>query len=188
MAGTTDDLDFPRRFRDVLSQFASGVVVVTGQGDRPFGMTCQSFFSVSLEPPLIAISPSVHSTSWKAIAETGSFAVNVLDADQEAVCLTFGRAGVPDKFAGVEWTPASSGSPLLRDAAAWLDCDIEAVHPAGDHYIVVGRVRMLEAAQQGKPLVFYKSRFAKLSPKPIRHAEWNDELIWGSGPWFGDST
>ncbi|GAB3615866.1 flavin reductase family protein [Okibacterium endophyticum] len=188
MAQTTDADAFPRRFRQVLSHFASGVVVVTAQGDRPVGITCQSFFSVSLEPPLIAISPSVHSASWKAIAETGSFAVNVLDADQEALCLAFGRAGVPDKFAGVEWTPAPSGSPLLAGAIAWLDCDIEAVHPAGDHLIVLGRVRTLELAEHGKPLVFYKSRFGKLSPTPLRHTEWNDELIWGGGPWFGGDS
>ena len=182
MTGPGPSAPTPTVFRTVLSHFASGVVVVTGYADGPVGMTCQSFFAVSLEPPLVAISPSVASRSWSEIAATGSFAINVLDADQEDLCLGFGRPS-DDKFGGVDWHRGTTGSPLLAGAIAWLDCDIEAIHPAGDHYLVLGRIRELDANTHGKPQGFFKSSFAKLSPKPAPVAEWHEELVWGSGPW-----
>lgn len=146
-------------FRGVLGHFASGVVVLAGMTDRgPVGMSCQSFFSLSLDPPMIAISPSRRSTTWPRLRETASFAVSILTREQEALCRTFSVSG-GDKFAGVGWSPARvTGSPVIDGALAWIDCRIGPIHEIGDHYFVVGHVVGLESGN-GEPLVFYRSQF-----------------------------
>jgi flavin reductase (DIM6/NTAB) family NADH-FMN oxidoreductase RutF len=145
-------------FRAVLGHFASGVVLVTGTDEgAPAGLTCQSFFSLSLEPPLIAIAPGKSSTSWPKIAKTGTFCVNILSTEQEAVAWTFSQSGV-DKFSGVGWSPAGNGAPRLHGSLAWIDCRVEETHDAGDHFLVVGRVEALEMGE-GQPLLFYRGGF-----------------------------
>ncbi|MFT4211284.1 MAG: flavin reductase family protein [Microbacterium sp.] len=171
-------------FRATLSAFASGVTIVTGAGAQPAGFTCQSFFSVSLDPPLVAISPSVQSASWARVAASGAFTVNVLGSDQDELCLRFGRPGITDRFAGVEWTRGATDAPRLHGAIAWIDCRLDAVHLAGDHLIALGRVEALEAKDHPHPLVFFRSRFAQLSSLPLRRPEWEADLVWGSGPWL----
>ena len=146
------------QFRTVLGHFASGVVIVTGAtADGPGGFTCQSFTSVSLDPPLVAIFPGKSSTSWPGIAESGAFCANVLTEQQEALCRAFAVSG-GDKFAGVGWTTAATRSPVLNDVLAWIDCGIEAVHDAGDHFLVLGRVREM-GYSNGRPLLFYRGGF-----------------------------
>lgn len=147
-------------FRTVLGHFASGICVVTGLvGGEPAGFACQSFFSLSLDPPLIAMSPSKTSTSWPGIEESGAFCVNVLAAEQEPLCRVFAQPGAgADKFAGVGWSPGPTGSPRLEDALAWIDCRVEAVHDAGDHVLVVGAVAGMGSGP-GEPLLFYRGGF-----------------------------
>jgi 3-hydroxy-9,10-secoandrosta-1,3,5(10)-triene-9,17-dione monooxygenase reductase component len=150
-------------FRATVGHFASGVVIVTGTAAGvPTGLTCQSFFSLSLDPPLIAIAVGKSSASWPAIAASGAFCVNVLPEDQAELCRAFSRSGT-DKFAGVAWTPAPTGSPRLDNALAWIDCRIEAIHPAGDHHLVIGSVADL-AAGDGNPLLYFRGRFSTLGP------------------------
>jgi flavin reductase (DIM6/NTAB) family NADH-FMN oxidoreductase RutF len=106
-------------FRTVLGHFASGVVLVTGMhSGHPSGFTCQSFFSLSLDPPLVALAPGKASTSWPRVSSTGSFCINVLASNQEALARTFSLTGA-DKFAGVGWSPAVSGAPRLHGAGSW---------------------------------------------------------------------
>ena len=152
-------------FRSVLARFATGVVVVTGTTEAgPAGLTCQSFSSLSLDPPLVLLSTARSSTTWPRIAATGRFAVNVLAAGQEAVSDRFAVSG-GDKFADQGWRPGALGNPLLDGALAHVECDIEALHDGGDHVIVVGRVRALEAPglESGSPLVYYRSRYRALA-------------------------
>lgn len=180
----------PAAFRDTLGRFGSGVVVVAGvDGQGPAGLACQSFFAVSLDPPLIAVSPSVTSASWRRVAATGAFAVSVLAASQRELCLTFGRGGPRDKFAASGWDPGPSGSPFIHGALAWLDCRIAAVHEAGDHYLVLGTVRHL-VARAGDPLVFFRGMFGTFAPEPgatepgaTEPRQPPAEDVWGSGPW-----
>ena len=150
------------RFRQVLGHFATGVTIVTAiDGGEPVGMTAQSFTSVSLDPPLVAFFPGKSSTSYPRIKSAGQFCVNMLAEDQEALCRTFAVSG-GDKFEGVGFKPsAGTGSPVLADALAWVDCRIEAEHDAGDHVIVVGRVLDLEVAREAKPLLFYRGGFGR---------------------------
>lgn len=153
-----------RQFRDVLGCFASGITVITTMsGDEPVGMTCQSFSSVSLDPPLITFVPARTSRAWPLIQRAGRFCVNVLAADQEQVSGQMATKGV-DKFAGIEWTPsAATGSPVIAGTLAHLDCTIHAVYEGGDHFIVVGKVEHLEQhapeAPTTEPLLYFKGRY-----------------------------
>lgn len=152
-----------RDYRRVLGNFPTGVVAITAlQADRtPAGMTVGSFTSVSLQPPLVAFLPDKGSTSFPKIRETGSFCVNVLSAHQEHVCRAFAARGI-DKFAGIQWHSASSGAPIIDGAVAWIDCDIESITDAGDHYIVLGRVRGLAASEDTPlPLLFLQGGYGE---------------------------
>ena len=150
------------RMRQVLGHFASGVVVVTTASESgPLGFTCQSFASLSLDPPLISVCPAATSTTWPRIRETGHFCVNVLAAGHEALSNGFARSGA-DKFTGVDWAPAPSGAPVLEGVAAWIDCSIEHEYPGGDHTIVVGRVHHLEADSSRSPLLFHRGSYGQL--------------------------
>jgi 3-hydroxy-9,10-secoandrosta-1,3,5(10)-triene-9,17-dione monooxygenase reductase component len=151
-------------FRAVLGHFASGVVVLAGTTDQgPVGMSCQSFFSLSLEPPMIAISPSRTSTTWPRLRKTAGFAVSILSREQEALCRAFALPG-RNKFAGVSWSPTEvTGSPVIDGALAWIDCRIGPIHVVGDHYLVVGHVVGLDSAS-GEPLLFYRGQFGSFHP------------------------
>ena len=169
-----DPLD-ARAFRRVLGHYPSGVAVITSVSPegKPVGMTVTSFTSVSLDPPLVAFFPDRRSSTWVAIRERGAFCVNVLGADQEAVCRQLAAKG-GDKFQDVVWTPEALGLPALSNAVAWIGCEIETVHEAGDHYIVVGRVRHLSADQAIVPLLFFQGgygRFASSSIAAITEAD-----------------
>ena len=151
-------------FRRVLGSFATGVTVVTAppaEGSAsPAGFACQSFSSLSLDPPLICFMVGRTSTTWPRIAHAGAFCVNVLGAGQGELCRAFAVSGA-DKFAGVAYDAAPvSGAPRLTGAVAWIDCTIHAVHTGGDHLIVVGRVDALGATDGDEPpLLFHKGRF-----------------------------
>ena len=147
--------------RAVLGHFPSGVTIVTGHTpEGPAGFTCQSFASLSLDPPLVLVLPGRSSQSWPKIEATGRFCVNVLSADQQELSTTFAKSG-GDKFAGVAWTPSGLGSPVLTGATAWIDCTLHAVHDGGDHLIVIGAVHGLDAPDEVPPLVFHRGGYAR---------------------------
>jgi len=151
-----------RRFRDVLGTFASGITVVTSiSGGDPVGMTCQSFSSVSLDPPLVLFVPAKTSRAWPLIQRSGRFCVNVLAADQEHVSAQMATKG-PDKFNGLRWHPAEvTGSPVVEGTLAHLDCTIHQVHEAGDHYVVIGKVQHLETTDSDvtDPLLYFRGAY-----------------------------
>ncbi|MPY96446.1 MAG: monooxygenase [Actinophytocola sp.] len=161
------DLD-PGRFRRVLGHFCTGVTVVTGAGpDGPVGFACQSFAALSLDPPLVLFCPGKGSRAWPVIEASGAFAVNVLGDAQRDVSTVFGSRGA-DKFASVDWTPAGSGAPLLDGSLTWIDCAVDAVHDAGDHYIVVGRVLSLGDTGSDRPLLFYQGSYTSIAPEEMQ--------------------
>ncbi len=151
----------PAQFRQVLGHFPTGVAVVTAMHEGvPVGLSIGSFTSVSLDPPLVAFFPSKTSTSWPVIEASGAFCANVLAEDQEELSRLFaGKA--EDKFAGIGWRPGPTGSPVLDGVLAWIDCDIERVEEAGDHWYVLGRVRDLAATGTGGPLVFFRGGYGR---------------------------
>lgn len=154
----------PRRFRDTLGHYASGVTIITGIHDQaPVGFTCQSFYSVSLEPPLVSFSVMKTSTSYPKIRESGRFVVNVLADDQHQLSSQFARSG-SDKWAGVSWTPTPSGLPVIDDTLMWVECETWAEHEAGDHLIVIGHVVAM-SAERGvprRPLVYFQGAYHQL--------------------------
>jgi 3-hydroxy-9,10-secoandrosta-1,3,5(10)-triene-9,17-dione monooxygenase reductase component len=152
------------RFRQVLGHFPTGVTVITAITDAgPVGLAVGSFFSVSLDPPLVAFCAGKSSTSYPKIAEVGHYCVNVLADEQEDICRIFASKG-DDKFATIGWRPSpATGAPVINDVLAWIDCEIHAVHEAGDHYIVIGRVHELEVGHEGGPLVFFRGGYGRYS-------------------------
>jgi 3-hydroxy-9,10-secoandrosta-1,3,5(10)-triene-9,17-dione monooxygenase reductase component len=154
----------PQVFRRVLGQFLTGVAVISAMdGEAPVGLTVGSFFSVSLDPPLVGFCAALSSKTWPVIKRAGRFCVNVLAADQEGVCRSFARTGA-DKFEGVAWALSDGGSPMIDDVIAWIDCDIDAVYGAGDHEICIGRVRGLGDPRLSIPLPFFRGRHQLCSP------------------------
>ena len=150
-----------RRFRDVLGRFCTGVTVVTSISDgQPVGMTCQSFTSVSLDPPLVLFCPAKTSRAWPLMQRAGSFCVNLLSHDQLELSNGFASKGA-DKFHGVPWRASATGAPLLEGVLGWVDCTVYAVHEAGDHYVVIGRVMDLGVEEAPHPLLFYKGQYAR---------------------------
>jgi 3-hydroxy-9,10-secoandrosta-1,3,5(10)-triene-9,17-dione monooxygenase reductase component len=159
----TSDLA-PRRLRDIFGNFASGLTVITSSTPQgPAGFTCQSFASLSLEPALVTFSPARTSTTWPLLREAGSFAVNILPAEHQHLAGRFARSGA-DKFAGVGHAASPLGNPILDDALAWIDCELQAEYDGDDHTIVVAAVRHLSARQDAEPLLFFKGRYAERAP------------------------
>lgn len=151
----------PARMREVLGHFVSGIVVITAMGeDGPLGFTCQSFASLSLEPPLVSFAAARTSRTWPRIREVGAFCVNVLAEEHQHYSMQFARSGV-DKFAGVTWRPAPSGAPVLDGVIAWIDCTLWREYDGGDHTIVVGHVQDLDAEPGRLPLLYYRGRYAR---------------------------
>jgi 3-hydroxy-9,10-secoandrosta-1,3,5(10)-triene-9,17-dione monooxygenase reductase component len=158
--GPTD----PDAFRQALGHFCTGVTVITTAGPAgPAGFACQAFAALSLAPPLVLFCPSKTSSTWPVIEGAGHFCANVLTDGQQELARRFGSSG-GDKFAGVPWTPSPRGAPVLDGALTWVDCTVEAVHEAGDHYLVTGRVTALGATRAGRPLLFYRGRYAATDP------------------------
>jgi 3-hydroxy-9,10-secoandrosta-1,3,5(10)-triene-9,17-dione monooxygenase reductase component len=146
-------------FRTVLGHFATGVTLITAmEGDEPVGMSCNSFSSVSLEPPLVLFCAAKSSTTWARIQPAGCFAANILGEDDEELCRLFATKGA-DRFQHLAWSKYRTGAPVIHGAMAFVDCVTEAEHDAGDHIIVVGRVVELGYASEGKPLLFYRGGY-----------------------------
>ena len=153
----------PGVLRTVLGSFCSGVTVVTAADDEPLGFTCQSFTSLSLDPPLVALCPARTSVTWPRIRDVGRFCVNVLADDQEELSQRFAHSG-DGKYAGLSWAPAPSGAPMLDGTIAWIDCTLRAEYDGGDHTVVIGEVRDLSALPGRNPLLFYGSDYHRLGP------------------------
>jgi 3-hydroxy-9,10-secoandrosta-1,3,5(10)-triene-9,17-dione monooxygenase reductase component len=127
--------------RQVFLDLPQPVAVVTcrSPSGEAVGMTVSSLTSVSLAPPLVLFCPTVTSRAWAAAREHGSFAVNILGHRQGVLAMRF--AGPGDRFAGLRTLPTDDGIPALADALTVLVCDLRDEHPAGDHTVVIGRVR-----------------------------------------------
>ncbi|MCC5575090.1 flavin reductase family protein [Microtetraspora sp. AC03309] len=152
-----------KHFRNVLGRFATGVVAVTAidaETGLPYGLVANSFTSVSLDPPLVAFCVAHTSTSWPRVKAAGPLCVTVLADTQRQVCDQLAARG-GDKFAGLSWSLSPAGGPVFDGALAWLDCTIEAEHPAGDHVIVVARVHGLDKHEDGNPLVFFRGDYGR---------------------------
>ncbi len=168
VSGGNEPID-GQEFRRVLGHYPTGVTVVTAAcPGGPEGMTIGSFTSVSLDPPLVSFCPGHDSDSWVRMRDVGSFCVNVLGDGQSGVSTTF-ASKVDDRFDGLRTRVEATGAPVIEGCLAWIDCRVEAVHPAGDHDIVVGRVVALGTAEPSAgagergPLVFLKGGYGRVA-------------------------
>ena len=153
----------PADYRKALSCFATGVTVVTAHWqNQDWGMTCNSFSSVSLEPPLVLWSIRKAASSLAAFTQSGGFTVSVLSQHQSAVASQFATGDMASRFAGVPLQPLPSQRQRLTEAAAWFDCDLHQLVDAGDHHIVIGRVQSLGWRDDATALTFWRSRFGQI--------------------------
>jgi 3-hydroxy-9,10-secoandrosta-1,3,5(10)-triene-9,17-dione monooxygenase reductase component len=159
----------PALFRSVLGHFCSGVTVITAIHEgSPVGVTCQSFFSLSLNPALVAFSVGRTSASYPLISSVGSLVINILASGQEEISNSFARSGT-DKWAGISWRESDVvRHPVIEGVVAYLECDIRFEIDGGDHLLVVARVRDLQSrlqpVAQVSPLLFYRGKYVGLNP------------------------
>ncbi len=150
--------------RSVFGHFPSGVFVVTAMGPRgPAAMIVTSFTSVSLKPTLVSFCAAHTSTTWPIIADAKSCCVNVLAAAQGDLVKQLSRKG-DDRFEGVTWKPAPGGAPVLDGVVGFLDCTIAEARVAGDHDVVLLKVRAYETNPSVEPLLFHRSGYRVLAP------------------------
>ena len=152
-------------FRDVMARFATGVTIVTTRAPdgRPCGLTVNSVASVSLKPLLVLVCVDRGAASHACIAEGGAFAVSVLGRHHEELARRFSLGDRSARFEELPYRIEVTGSPVLEDALAWLDCQVTEVHQGGDHSIVVGEVVACNA-REGEPLVFFRGGYHRIGP------------------------
>jgi flavin reductase (DIM6/NTAB) family NADH-FMN oxidoreductase RutF len=149
-----------------MSRFASGVTVVTGilPDGRPAGVTASAFISVSLEPPLISICLDKATVCLEAFTLGSHFAIHILNEDQKDLSDQFARRS-HDKFATVDYRIGERGVPILAGCLAVVECRREALHDAGDHFLIVGRVERLSTTDEGAPLLHFRGAYHRLAER-----------------------
>lgn len=153
----------PDRLRHVVGAFPTGVTAVAAVVDgSSVGMAANSFASVSLDPPLVSVCVAHTSTTWPTLRRAPRLGVSVLGAEQAQAGRRLAQRGI-DRFRDLGWRCTDTGAVLLDGVSAWLECDIDAEHRAGDHDIVVLRVHDLDADHGVHPLVFHGSEFRRLA-------------------------
>lgn len=161
-----DSNDSALDLRKSLGKFATGVTVITCRDaeGRHFGITANSFTSVSLSPPLVLWNIARISSSLEAFLEAEVFVVNVLAEHQHGLASHFARSE-PSIFDGVEFSEAPGGAAVLPDTLATIECRLHQVYEAGDHFIVVGEV-LRHDCREGDPLLFIGGRYAACTRDP----------------------
>jgi flavin reductase (DIM6/NTAB) family NADH-FMN oxidoreductase RutF len=150
------------QFRKALSQFATGVTVITTRlaDGTLLGLTASSFNSVSLSPPLVLWSLAEQASSMPVFSGNSHYVINILGADQAPLAEQFARKS-SDRFDGVEYTLSRTGQPVLKGVSAWFECHNRSRYPEGDHVIFVGEVEHCEVTSQAG-LVFHDGRFGRI--------------------------
>src|SRR5215472_10575414 len=154
----------PRDFRNALGTYATGVTIITAAGadGKPVGITCNSFASVSLNPPLVLWSLVLYSSSLSTFQNASHFAVNVLGVSQQTLANKFAKSS-DDKFNGVDWTPGLGGAPLLAESVANFQCRSVNRYYGGDHVIFLGAVEAYSYSRN-EPLLFAQGGYGKFVP------------------------
>ena len=140
--------------------FVTGIAVVTTRHEGvDFGMTCNSFNTVSLDPPLVLWSVQRSASSYEAFTRSGGYAVSILDADQDKLVRRFTHGPQEERFAGLPLTRLESGRVVLDGAVAWFDCSLEKSVSAGDQDVLIGRVLDFASQDDGSPLGYGRGEF-----------------------------
>jgi flavin reductase (DIM6/NTAB) family NADH-FMN oxidoreductase RutF len=152
------------QFRNALGRFATGVCVITAnpEGHAPFGMTVNSFSSLSLTPPLVLWSLQKNSDTMEAFRAAKHYCANILSQEQKALSGRYAKKG-DHALRDEDFTIGESGLPVLTHALASFECAMDARHDGGDHIILVGRVTHMSVSTGGRPLVFYEGGYRELA-------------------------
>ena len=152
-------------FRHVMGHFAGGVTVMTTTAaGRMHGMTVSAFASQSLEPLLILVSVERSTVMHRLVLTSKAFAINILGEEAEGTARFFAdnaRLNGPEFTAGT-YHLGTNGSPILEEAAAYLEATVETTLDAGDHTVIVGRVVALNVVRDAGPLIYYRSDYRRL--------------------------
>jgi hypothetical protein len=150
-------------FRAACGKFATGITVVTVMGDdgQPYGMTANSFTSVSLDPPLVAVCIDRKATMLPLLEAAKHIGINILSESQRDVSAQFARRG-SNRFEATDWNPGELSVPLLPGVLAHFECSVAAIHEGGDHRIVLAEVQRLKYFE-GRPLLYFASRYETLA-------------------------
>ena len=156
-------------FRNAMRQLTGGVSVITaGKGRDISGMTVTSVSSLSVDPPALIVSINRESSSWPLVKRYGFFGVNILTSDQIDIAERFtGKGGLKgaDRFAGAQWTTRASGVPLLADALAAIDCEVEDIVERHSHAIVIGRVLDVAVSARTAALAYWQGRYVAIDQR-----------------------
>lgn len=151
-----------KKQRQIMGQFATGVTIAsTVVNGQSWGMTANAVTSLSLEPPLVLLAVVRDSKSLEMFQSGGCFALNILAEDQQDLSNRFASTG-PKHFDDLETKTAETGSPILTNALAWVDCRVVDILPGGDHDIFIGEI-LAGDLREGRPLLFYGGRYAELA-------------------------
>ena len=150
-------------FRQCLGKFATGITVVTCSDDagRPYGITANSFSSVSLVPHLVLWNIAKVSNSLGAFLEAGHFAINILALGQQDLATHFAKSD-HTLFDALAIDRSVENVPLIPGALARLECRTQRIHDCGDHHIIIGEVAKFESTD-ADPLLFYGGQYASLA-------------------------
>jgi flavin reductase (DIM6/NTAB) family NADH-FMN oxidoreductase RutF len=153
-----------RHFRNALSQFATGVTIITTRlaDGTFFGLTASSFNSVSLNPPLVLWSLDQGASSLPLFTGNSHYVINVLAGNQAELAARFARR-IENRFEGIEFDLSHTGLPILKGVAAWFECHNRSRYPEGDHVIFVGEVERCDVLPR-PALVFHAGQFVATKP------------------------
>jgi 4-nitrophenol 2-monooxygenase / 4-nitrocatechol 4-monooxygenase, reductase component len=150
----------PAVFREVISNFMSGVVIVTARHEDAIqGMTVSAISSLSLEPPMLVICLNRNARTQELVHQSGAFAVNILSEEQGHLADRFARRH-DDRFAGVSHQPGLTGAPVLEGVLGVIECRVDEAVTGGSHRVFLGRVVHAEAGE-GTPLAYYRGKFGR---------------------------
>jgi flavin reductase (DIM6/NTAB) family NADH-FMN oxidoreductase RutF len=153
-------------FKDCLSKFATGVAVVTtvDRGGAMWGITINSFNSVSLHPPLVLFSIEKKASRYSKFIECNRFIVNILSENQADLSSLFAVRS-PDPWNRVSYGVNSRGAPILQGSLSYLDCEVEHLYEGGDHKIILGRVIVAKKMSDARPLLYFNRLYYELGKK-----------------------
>ena len=154
----------PMALRAAMGSFLTGVTIVTARNEQgePYGLTVNSFNSVSLNPPLVLWSLDLRNDKLDLFRNAGGFTVNIMRADQEELIWLFARTE-SERFADTDWHWGVSGQPVLHNTLLSLECREWAEYPGGDHTIFVGEVVNINASE-GAPAAFFNGQLGAHNP------------------------
>jgi flavin reductase (DIM6/NTAB) family NADH-FMN oxidoreductase RutF len=155
--------------RKLLGKFATGVTIVTSKYEgKYYGLTVNSFTSLSISPPMILISVNRTSESYPSLIRGRKFAVSFLSENQESLSSKFATdyLGSEERFKGVKVKEGKTGSPIIEDSLGFVECEVVEDHPVSDHQIFIAKIINGSLLSDGEPLVFYGSKYRRLKPAP----------------------